>query len=148
MHQYCEVLVNKSNTLRRKQTVICLPFHQDSTNRGTSGSPRASNRSTTANVTSVMPMQSGTKKIDPSMKGVYTGRAVIVFQMIFSLLLVTSLARPPFRREPKRSCHPLSLGNSHLSCLKLAWFWFLYFFFYPLQYQYLFLSRLKFWYLG
>ncbi|KAL2084678.1 hypothetical protein ACEWY4_020196 [Coilia grayii] len=54
-----QVFLVKLQSLLTKNPPAAAGRATDSTNRGTSGSPRASNRSTTANVTSVMPMQSG-----------------------------------------------------------------------------------------
>ncbi|XP_028836287.1 cytoplasmic dynein 1 light intermediate chain 1-like isoform X1 [Denticeps clupeoides] len=72
-----QVFLAKLQTLLAKQPPAAAGRPVDSANRGPSGSPRAANRSASANVASVMPMQSGTKKIDPNMRGGQTSEGVL-----------------------------------------------------------------------
>ncbi|KAI1885653.1 hypothetical protein AGOR_G00206040 [Albula goreensis] len=72
-----QVFLAKLQTLLAKQPPASAGRPVDTSNRGPSGSPRTTNRSASANVASVMPMQSGTKKIDPNMKGGQTSEGVL-----------------------------------------------------------------------
>uniref|UniRef100_A0AAR2J586 Dynein light intermediate chain n=1 Tax=Pygocentrus nattereri TaxID=42514 RepID=A0AAR2J586_PYGNA len=65
---------------------------QDTSNRAPTGSPRTTNRSAAANVANVMPMQSGTKKIDPNMKGGQTSEGVLA--NFFNSLLTKKAGSP------------------------------------------------------
>ncbi|XP_046690886.1 cytoplasmic dynein 1 light intermediate chain 1 isoform X2 [Silurus meridionalis] len=64
-----QVFLVKLQTLLAKQPAATAGRPVDPSNRAPTGSPRTTNRSAAANVANVMPMQSGTKKIDPNMKG-------------------------------------------------------------------------------
>uniref|UniRef100_A0AAY4B4X6 Dynein light intermediate chain n=1 Tax=Denticeps clupeoides TaxID=299321 RepID=A0AAY4B4X6_9TELE len=71
---------------------------QDPSNRVPAGSPRTSNRSAAANVANVMPIQSGTKKIDPNMKGGQTSEGVLA--NFFNSLLTKKAGSPSPAGQP------------------------------------------------
>ncbi|MBN3279581.1 DC1L1 protein, partial [Polyodon spathula] len=64
-----QVFLIKLQSLLAKQPPVAAGRPGDASNRVPGGSPRTPNRSGTANVASVTPIPAGTKKIDPSMKG-------------------------------------------------------------------------------
>ncbi|KTG29169.1 hypothetical protein cypCar_00002690 [Cyprinus carpio] len=74
-----------------EDVIVKPPIRKDPTNRAPTGSPRTTNRSA-ANVANVMPMQSGTKKIDPNMKGGQTSEGVLA--NFFNSLLTKKAGSP------------------------------------------------------
>uniref|UniRef100_A0A8B9HEG1 Dynein light intermediate chain n=1 Tax=Astyanax mexicanus TaxID=7994 RepID=A0A8B9HEG1_ASTMX len=72
--------------------LVKLQVNMDASNRAPTGSPRTTNRSAAANVANVMPMQSGTKKIDPNMKGGQTSEGVLA--NFFNSLLTKKAGSP------------------------------------------------------
>ncbi|XP_012689915.2 cytoplasmic dynein 1 light intermediate chain 1 isoform X1 [Clupea harengus] len=87
-----QVFLVKLQSLMAKQPPVTAGRPVDPTNRAPSGSPRTTNRSTAANVANVMPMQSGTKKIDPNMKGGQTSEGVLA--NFFNSLLTKKAGAP------------------------------------------------------
>ncbi|KAI5087112.1 cytoplasmic dynein 1 light intermediate chain 1, partial [Silurus meridionalis] len=79
-------------TLLAKQPAATAGRPVDPSNRAPTGSPRTTNRSAAANVANVMPMQSGTKKIDPNMKGGQTSEGVLA--NFFNSLLTKKAGSP------------------------------------------------------
>uniref|UniRef100_A0A673KMQ8 Dynein light intermediate chain n=1 Tax=Sinocyclocheilus rhinocerous TaxID=307959 RepID=A0A673KMQ8_9TELE len=75
-----------------EDVIVKPPIRKDPTNRAPTGSPRTTNRSAAANVANVMPMQSGTKKIDPNMKGGQTSEGVLA--NFFNSLLTKKAGSP------------------------------------------------------
>uniref|UniRef100_A0A3B4DJM2 Dynein light intermediate chain n=1 Tax=Pygocentrus nattereri TaxID=42514 RepID=A0A3B4DJM2_PYGNA len=73
-----------------EDVIVKPPVRKDTSNRAPTGSPRTTNRSAAANVANVMPMQSGTKKIDPNMKGVYESHLFRMHALFCSLALPLS----------------------------------------------------------
>uniref|UniRef100_A0A3B4DKL4 Dynein light intermediate chain n=1 Tax=Pygocentrus nattereri TaxID=42514 RepID=A0A3B4DKL4_PYGNA len=84
-----QVFLVKLQTLLAKQPPVTAG-RPDTSNRAPTGSPRTTNRSAAANVANVMPMQSGTKKIDPNMKGVYESHLFRMHALFCSLALPLS----------------------------------------------------------
>uniref|UniRef100_A0A4W4DSJ5 Dynein light intermediate chain n=1 Tax=Electrophorus electricus TaxID=8005 RepID=A0A4W4DSJ5_ELEEL len=81
------------------EDVIVKPaVRKDASNRAPTGSPRTTNRSAAANVANVMPMQSGTKKIDPNMKGGQTSEGVLA--NFFNSLLTKKAGSPGTGGQP------------------------------------------------
>ncbi|KPP57920.1 cytoplasmic dynein 1 light intermediate chain 1-like [Scleropages formosus] len=64
-----QVFLVKLQSLLAKQPAVSGGRPVDASNRGPGGSPRTTNRSAPGNVPNVMPVQTGTKKIDPTVKG-------------------------------------------------------------------------------
>ncbi|XP_062385009.1 cytoplasmic dynein 1 light intermediate chain 1 isoform X1 [Sardina pilchardus] len=87
-----QVFLVKLQSLLAKQPPVTAGRPVDPTNRAPTGSPRTSNRSAAANVANVMPMQSGTKKIDPNMKGGQTSEGVLA--NFFNSLLTKKAGSP------------------------------------------------------
>uniref|UniRef100_A0A8C1K5E9 Dynein light intermediate chain n=2 Tax=Cyprinus carpio TaxID=7962 RepID=A0A8C1K5E9_CYPCA len=86
-----QVFLLKLQSLLSKQPPVTAGRPVDPTNRAPTGSPRTTNRSA-ANVANVMPMQSGTKKIDPNMKGGQTSEGVLA--NFFNSLLTKKAGSP------------------------------------------------------
>ncbi|KAL4617172.1 cytoplasmic dynein 1 light intermediate chain 1-like [Arapaima gigas] len=72
-----QVFLLKLQSLLAKQPAVSGGRAVDTSNRGPSGSPRTPSRSASGNVANVMPMQTGTKKIDPTVKGGQTSEGVL-----------------------------------------------------------------------
>ncbi|XP_027000211.1 cytoplasmic dynein 1 light intermediate chain 1 isoform X1 [Tachysurus fulvidraco] len=87
-----QVFLVKLQTLLSKQPAATTGRPVDTSNRAPSGSPRTTNRSAASNVANVMPMQSGTKKIDPNMKGGQTSEGVLA--NFFNSLLTKKAGSP------------------------------------------------------
>uniref|UniRef100_W5KDS6 Dynein light intermediate chain n=1 Tax=Astyanax mexicanus TaxID=7994 RepID=W5KDS6_ASTMX len=87
-----QVFLVKLQTLLSKQPPVSAGRPVDASNRAPTGSPRTTNRSAAANVANVMPMQSGTKKIDPNMKGGQTSEGVLA--NFFNSLLTKKAGSP------------------------------------------------------
>ncbi|KAJ8273157.1 hypothetical protein GJAV_G00098190 [Gymnothorax javanicus] len=87
-----QVFLSKLQSLLAKQPPATAGRPVDTTSRAPGGSPRTTNRSASSNVANVMPMQSGTKKIDPSMKGGQTSEGVLA--NFFNSLLTKKAGSP------------------------------------------------------
>uniref|UniRef100_A0A8D0CC08 Dynein light intermediate chain n=1 Tax=Scleropages formosus TaxID=113540 RepID=A0A8D0CC08_SCLFO len=72
-----QVFLVKLQSLLAKQPAVSGGRPVDASNRGPGGSPRTTNRSAPGNVPNVMPVQTGTKKIDPTVKGGQTSEGVL-----------------------------------------------------------------------
>uniref|UniRef100_A0AAY4B4J6 Dynein light intermediate chain n=1 Tax=Denticeps clupeoides TaxID=299321 RepID=A0AAY4B4J6_9TELE len=81
-----------------EDVIVKPPVRKDPSNRVPAGSPRTSNRSAAANVANVMPIQSGTKKIDPNMKGGQTSEGVLA--NFFNSLLTKKAGSPSPAGQP------------------------------------------------
>ncbi|KAA0710277.1 Cytoplasmic dynein 1 light intermediate chain 2 [Triplophysa tibetana] len=81
-----------------EDVIVKPPVRKDPTNRAPTGSPRTTNRSAAANVANVMPMQSGTKKIDPNVKGGQTSEGVLA--NFFNSLLTKKAGSPSPGAQP------------------------------------------------
>uniref|UniRef100_A0AAY5E8S9 Dynein light intermediate chain n=1 Tax=Electrophorus electricus TaxID=8005 RepID=A0AAY5E8S9_ELEEL len=93
-----QVFLVKLQTLLAKQPPVTTGRPVDASNRAPTGSPRTTNRSAAANVANVMPMQSGTKKIDPNMKGGQTSEGVLA--NFFNSLLTKKAGSPGTGGQP------------------------------------------------
>ncbi|XP_051526664.1 cytoplasmic dynein 1 light intermediate chain 1-like isoform X7 [Myxocyprinus asiaticus] len=93
-----QVFLVKLQSLLAKQPPVTAGRPVDPTNRAPTGSPRTTNRSAAANVANVMPMQSGTKKIDPNMKGGQTSEGVLA--NFFNSLLTKKAGSPGPGSQP------------------------------------------------
>uniref|UniRef100_A0A8C9W7L7 Dynein light intermediate chain n=1 Tax=Scleropages formosus TaxID=113540 RepID=A0A8C9W7L7_SCLFO len=69
--------VHEKEVVAEDNQVFLVKLQQDASNRGPGGSPRTTNRSAPGNVPNVMPVQTGTKKIDPTVKGGQTSEGVL-----------------------------------------------------------------------
>ncbi|KAJ8395213.1 hypothetical protein AAFF_G00034150 [Aldrovandia affinis] len=87
-----QVFLAKLQSLLAKQPPATAGRPVDTTSRAPGGSPRTTNRSAASNVANVMPMQSGTKKFDPSMKGGQTSEGVLA--NFFNSLLTKKAGSP------------------------------------------------------
>ncbi|XP_036371891.1 cytoplasmic dynein 1 light intermediate chain 1 isoform X1 [Megalops cyprinoides] len=87
-----QVFLAKLQSLLAKQPPVTAGRPVDATSRAPGGSPRTTNRSAASNVANVMPMQSGTKKIDPNMKGGQTSEGVLA--NFFNSLLTKKAGSP------------------------------------------------------
>lgn len=106
----------------------CL--EQDASNRGPSGSPRTTHRSASGTVASVMPMQSGAKKIDPNMKSVCYLLVLECGLCMSAPLSVSSASEPgELGGTPQYPCafllgwRSLELSGNHACMWSHAKFW-------------------------
>ncbi|XP_030639020.1 cytoplasmic dynein 1 light intermediate chain 1-like [Chanos chanos] len=104
-----QVFLTQLQSLMMKQPAATAGRPVDPANRASSGSPRATNRSASANVANVMPIQSGTKKIDPNIKGGQTSEGVLA--NFFNSLLSK-------KGSPAPGTNPAGGGSSTVGTIK------------------------------